>query len=83
MKEQAANQAIYQAEGEANALAETQELTAEMVSKGYSGNGTLADFIKLFTRPGVNSSHSEELATSLFNQGDSFDQHYRVHRAEA
>ena len=83
LKEQAANQAIYQAEAEANAAAEATAIHDEMVAKGYSGNGTLADFIKLFTRPGLNSSNSEALATAYFNANEDFTNHYRIHRAEA
>jgi hypothetical protein len=83
LKEQAANQAIYQAEGEANADAEATAIHDEMVAKGYSGDGTLADFIKLYTRPDINSSNSEALATSYFNANEDFTNHYRIHRVEA
>jgi hypothetical protein len=71
-----ANQAIHQAQWNA-------DLKSEMISKGYSGNGTVEDFIRLFTRPSINSTDSEALAVSFFEGGDSFEQHYLVHRDEA
>lgn len=58
-------------------------IEAEMTVKGYSTDGTLEDFIRLFTRPNLNSSNSEAIATSLFNSGADFYQYYLIHRSNA
>ena len=85
----AAMQEIKENQEEAEATAAQEQeafrgaIEAEMTAKGYSTEGTLEDFVKLFTRPNLNSSNSEAIASSLFNSGADFFQYYLIHRSNA
>lgn len=64
-----------QAQAQSERQAHNAVVVADMKTKGYSGNGTLEDFKKLF-KPSVFGPTCEQKAIAAFNAGEDFIELY-------
>ena len=68
------NTAEAEAIADQQALDEQAALIAEMQAKGYSGQGTLEDYQKLYNHPEIFGANWEANSEAIFNQSTGIDE---------
>lgn len=67
----AENEAEANAKADQDALDQQVTIIADMKAKGYTGNGTLADYKKLYNHPAIFGSRWEINAQAAYDQAQS------------